>query len=220
MRDRQPISIITISRLYGSGGGEVADILGGTLGWRVIDRALIQEAARRMDASEADLEPLDEHVGGIVERIAGAFAHGTPEAPVMGQLPDADMVAALERAVLRDALDKLPFIVVGRGGQCVFSDRADALHVRIVAPLGQRMRRVAGRRGLDPQSAAREAERYDAERKRYIQHHFGCDANDPGLYHLQLNTGFLTVEQAAAIVLQVIDWRGKVSAPAPLSIVH
>ncbi len=207
MRARQPVRIITISRDYGSGGGEVAHLLGRSLGWRVIDHALLQEVARRLEAPEAELSPLDEHVGGIVERIAGVFARGAPEAPVLAALPDPDTVAAVERAVLHDALNDLPFIVVGHGGQCLFAGRPDALHVRIVAPLGQRIQAVAKRRALDVHAAARETERHDTERKRYTHHHFGCDANDPGLYTLQLNTGFLSVQEAAAVVLQVVDWR-------------
>ncbi len=207
MRARQPVRIVTISRDYGSGGGEVAHVLGRSLGWRVIDHALLQEVARRLEAPEAELSPLDEHVGGIVERIAGVFARGAPEAPVLAALPDPDTVAAIERAVLRDAVNELPFIVVGHGGQCLFATRPDALHVRIVAPLGQRIQTVAKRRNLDLETAARETERHDTERKRYTHHHFGCDANDPGLYTLQLNTGFLSVQEAAAVVLQVIDWR-------------
>lgn len=214
MRARQPVRIVTLSRDYGSGGGEIAHIVGRTLGWRVIDRALIEAVAQRIHASREELEPLDEHVGGIVERIAGVFARGTPETPVMGAFPDPDTVAALERAVLKDALNELPFVLVGHGGQCLFSDRPDALHVRIVAPVGQRIRAVAARRGLEPQAAARETERHDAERRRYMKHHFGCDANDPGLYHLQLSTGFLSVEHAAALILQVIAWR-ETAAPQP-----
>lgn len=214
MRARQPVRIITISRDYGSGGGEIAQLVGRTLGWRVIDHALITEVARRIEAPEAELVALDEHVGGIVERIAGVFARGAPEAPVMTALPDPDLVAAIERAVLRDALENLPFVVVGHGGQCIFAERPDALHVRIGAPLGQRIQCVARRRGLDLQTAAAETARHDAERRRYIRHHFGCDAHDPGLYTLQLNTGFLTVEQAAGIVLQVVAWR-EATPPAP-----
>ncbi len=217
MRATQPVRIITISRDYGSGGGQVADLVGQKLGWRVIDHALIREVARRLEAPEAELAPLDEHVGGIVERIAGVFARGAPEAPVMSALPDSDMVAALERAVLRDALGDLPFIVVGHGGQCLFSDRVDALHIRIVAPLGQRIRTIAARKGFDLEAAARETERLDAERRRYIHHHFGCDANDAGLYHLQLSTGALTVQQCVAIVLQVVDWR-EACTPEPLHV--
>ncbi len=207
MRAKEPVRIITVSRDYGSGGGEIAQLLGRALSWRVIDHALLQEVARRIEAPEAELEPLDEHVAGIVERIAGVFARGAPEAPVMTALPDPDMVARIERAVLRDALGDLPFIVVGHGGQCVFAERADALHVRIIAPLGLRIQNVARRKGLSLALAARETERHDSERKRYIHHHFGCDANDPGLYTLQLNTGFLTTDEAATIVLQVVDWR-------------
>lgn len=213
---KQPVQIITISRDYGSGGSDIAQILAERLGWRVIDRALIQEVARRVEAPEAEVAAVDEHVGGIVERIAGVFARGTPEAPVMGAFPDCDMVAEVERAVLHDAVTQLPFVLIGHGGQCVFADRSDALHVRIVGPLGARIRRVAERRGLDPATAARETERHDAERRRYIHHHFGCDANDAGLYALQINTGVFTPEEAASLILQAVAWRAAAPVEVPV----
>ncbi len=209
MRAREPVRIITVSRHYGSGGGEIAQMLGEALGWRVIDHALIEEVARRLEAPEPQVEALDEYVGGIVERIAGVFARGVPDSPAGSDLPDPDMVARLARAVLRDAAGDLPFIAVGHGGQCIFADRPDALHVRIVAPLRERARRVAERRGLELAAALHDAERHDAERKRYMQHHFGCDPNDPGLYTLQLDTGYLTLEEATRLILQVVAWRSE-----------
>lgn len=211
---KQPIRIITISREYGSGGGEIAQQLGRALGWRVIDHALIAEVARRFEAAEAEVEALDEHVGGIVERIGAVFALGTPEAPVLGEMPHPDAVASVERAVLQDAVSELPFVVVGHGAQCIFHDRPDALHVRISAPREARIRCVARRKGLDAHTAARDTERHDAERRRYIHHHFGCDANDPALYHLQLNTGCLTLQQATSLILQVVAWR---ETPEPVA---
>ncbi len=213
MRAREPVRIITVSRHYGSGGGEIAQMLGEALGWRVIDHALIEEIARRLEAPEPQVEALDEYVGGIVERIAGVFARGVPDSPAGADLPDPDMVARLARAVLRDATHDLPFIVVGHGGQCIFADRPDALHVRIVAPLRERARRVAERRGLELSTALHDTERHDAERKRYMQHHFGCDPNDPGLYTLQLDTGYLTLEEATRLILEVVAWRSEGRRP-------
>ncbi len=214
----EPVRIITISRDYGSGGGEVAQRVGKALEWRVIDRALIEEVARRIQAPEAEIAALDEHVGGIIERIAGVFARGVPEAPVMGS-PDADMIAALERAVLHDALNILPFVVVGHGGQCFFRRRPDAFHVRIVASRELRTHRIAQRKGIQPAEAAREIERHDTERKRYIQHHFECDANDPRLYHLQLDTSFFTLDEATHLILQAVAWRQASPAPAASEVV-
>lgn len=211
----EPVRIITISRDYGSGGGDLAQRLGKALDWRVIDRALIEEVARRIQAPEAEIAALDEHVGGIIERIAGLFARGVPEAPVLAS-PDPDTIAALERAVLQDALNILPFVVVGHGGQCFLRRRPDALHVRVVAPRDVRVRRIAERKGLAVTAAARDVERHDAERRRYIQHHFGCDANDPHLYNLQVDTGFFTLDEATHLILQAVAWHE--ASPAPVSI--
>jgi cytidylate kinase len=207
MSTRLPIRIVTVSRDYGSGGAEVARLIGRALGWRVIDRALIEEVARRIQAPEAEIAAMDEHVGGIVERIGGLFARGIPESPVSGGLPDPDAIAGVVRAVLRDALDSLPFVVVGHGSQCYYSRREDALRVRIVAPFRDRVRRVAARRGLTLEAAERETESRDTERRRYIRHHYGCDVGDARLYAMHLDTSVLTLEEAARLVVQIVTWR-------------
>jgi cytidylate kinase len=206
-----PVRIITVSREYGSGGGEIARMVGDALGWRVIDHAVIEEVSRRLHAPEAEIEAMDEHVGGIVERIAGVFARGSPEAPVVSPIPDPDTIAALARAVLRDALSSLPFVVVGHGGQCLFAGREDAIHVRVVAPLKARIRRVAERRGIAPEAAAREVEHRVDEERRYLKHHYSCDPDDPALYTIGLNTGTISLEHARTLIVQLVEWR----EPAP-----
>ncbi len=40
---------VTISREYGSGGGEIATRLARKLGWRLIDHAIIEQAARELE---------------------------------------------------------------------------------------------------------------------------------------------------------------------------
>jgi cytidylate kinase len=216
----EPVRIVTLSRHYGSGGGEIAQRVGQALGWRVIDHALITEVARRVQAPEAQIAALDEHVGGIVERIAGVFARGVPEAAVPDAGPDPDMVASVARAVLRDAVASLPFVVVGHGSQCVFASRPDALHIRVVAPFGDRVRRVARRRRATLAEATRETEHRDAERGRYLRHHFSCDVDDPVLYGLQLNTGVLSLDHAAALILRMIHWRAEPAGPEPEAPLH
>ena len=37
---------LTVSREYGSGGGEIADIIAKELGWRLVDKDLIAEIGR------------------------------------------------------------------------------------------------------------------------------------------------------------------------------
>src|SRR5712692_5826625 len=60
---------ITISREYGSGGGEIAARLTQRLGWQLIDHEVVVEVARELGVSVAEAEAHDERVEGLVSRI-------------------------------------------------------------------------------------------------------------------------------------------------------
>ncbi len=47
---------ITISREYGSGGGEIATRLASRLGWQLIDHEVVVQVAHELGVSEAEAE--------------------------------------------------------------------------------------------------------------------------------------------------------------------
>lgn len=203
----RPVQIVTISREYGSGGSDIAAILGKWLGWRVVDTALIVEVAKRLGAPEAEVAGLDEYVGGVLERIGSIFAHGVPESVLTPSIPDPDAIAKVGWAVMKDAAQSPPVILVGHGAQCLFGGRSDTLKVRVGAPFHVRVRRVAARMEVSEADAETETRRRDVERRRYLHYHFHCEWTDPALYDLQLNTGGIEYEEAAGLIRQLIDAR-------------
>ena len=119
MTPGEAVRIITISREYGAGGSDLARVLGERLGWRVIERELIEEVARRLEAPVEEVAGVDEHVGNLLERVSASFARGAPEVMFAPNQPDPDAVARLEWAVIRSAAETPPLIVVGHGAQCI-----------------------------------------------------------------------------------------------------
>lgn len=207
MKPGHEVRIVTVSREYGAGGREVARRLGARLGWRVIDRALIEQVATRLGAPVEAIESLDEHVGGILERLGSAFARGGAEQMFEPGTPDPDTIARVERSVIRASAESPPVIFVGRGSQCVLRERPDALHVRLIAPFAVRVARAAEARGIDQERAREDARRADVERHRYVEHHFHCEWDDPHLYDLQVNTEAIGMAEATELVLSVIGRR-------------
>ena len=53
---------ITISRQYGSGGGEVAARLARRLGWQLVDHEIVAQVAHRLGITEEEAQVRDEHV--------------------------------------------------------------------------------------------------------------------------------------------------------------
>jgi cytidylate kinase len=79
------------------------------------------------------------------------------------------------------------------------------------------VRRVAERMGLPLPEAEGQTRRTDAQRRRYIRHHFGCEPTDPDLYDLQINTGSIGLEEAADLIYRVVMRHGAAGTATPAS---
>jgi CMP/dCMP kinase len=203
---RAPIRLITISREFGAGGSELGVLLGESLGWPVLDHELVGKLAARLSCEEGEVVAMAEHAPSFLERLAAVATVTAPESRVHSPpwSTDPDCVAAAAREVLLEAARSLPLIVVGHGGNCLFRDRPDVFRVRVTAPVDVRVRRVARRSGVTPTQAAATVRRRDSDRQQYLQRYYQSDVNDPYGYDVQINTGTVSLETAAQLVLGLI----------------
>ena len=201
-----PIQLITISREYGAGGSELAGLLGSRLGWRVLDRELVQQLARRLECETSEIAALSEHPPSFLDRLASSGLVTAPESAFHAApwSTDADRLAALTREVLLEEAQEPPLIVVGHGGNCLFRERPDVLRVRVAAPADLRIRRVMERTGVAPQQAAADVRHRDADRQHYLQRYYHTSVSDPCAYDLQINTGTVPLDTAAELILSLV----------------
>jgi CMP/dCMP kinase len=195
------VRVITVSREYGSGGGEIAQILGERLGWRMIDDSFVAQIARRARATAEEVESREEAVDPWLHRLFKAlWLGGFTGAATWSAGPfDAESVARLWHAVIREAAEAGECVIVGRGGQCLLQTRRDAFHVHVYAPLAERSLRLRSRlpRGTDCREVAMERDR---KRYEYIRQNFDQDWSNPHLYHM-LICSCIGIEHAADAVL-------------------
>ncbi|HEY6540726.1 MAG TPA: cytidylate kinase-like family protein, partial [Ktedonobacteraceae bacterium] len=143
---------ITISREYGSGGGEIASRLATRLGWDLIDHAIVERTARELGTSQEEAEARDEYTAGRVSRILNSMFYLSPAAMVV-----APPEALLSDEEYRDTVNKLVraaavrghVVIVGRASQVILAGLRDVLHVRILAPFEKRVAYVMQREGLN-----------------------------------------------------------------------
>jgi cytidylate kinase len=214
------MAAITISREYGSGGGEIAARLAHRLGWQLIDHAVIEQAARELEVNETEVEKHDEDYvendrPGILDRILERL---TPSAPMPGgggilvrPSSPGETLAYQEtmRNIINAAATSGHVMIVGRGGQVLLADRRDVLHVRIVAPLEQRVAYVVRREGLDPEAARKRVQAKDQARTRFMQTQYQCQHEDPHLYDLVIDTAVLPLDNAVDLICLALE--GKAS---------
>ena len=200
--------LITLSREYGAGASELAGLLGARLGWRVLDAEIPLEVARRLKIPSSSLEDWDEHAPGLIESIGNALLLGSPEVlvdPTFAARPQAHVVADVTRRLLVESASQPPLIVVGHGAQAIFANRPGTVHLRLAAPMVDRVRRIMARRSCTAQEAMAIASHVDRDRAHYVKEYHRCDVRDPLLYTLQINTGRVAMAEAVEIVVRLLE---------------
>jgi len=178
------MTVITLSRQLGSLGCEVADAVAQQLGYRKAWRGLINQAARRARTPEMALEMLDE-LG-----ILGIKPSLSVEKEYLGAI----------RELIEELARDDNIVIVGRGGQAVLQGWPNTLHVRVIAPLGVRVKRLAEEQGIPAEAALAQVRASDRRRKRFVERAYHINWSDPNLYDLVLNTATLDVPRAARLI--------------------
>ena len=198
--------IITVSRMFGSGGSDVAARVARQLGWPVLDNAVVDAVAERLGISRAEASSIEERVPSLSERIASSLRMSTPEFVV--PVADASLTETAEvrivdvtKRVMEEAAQQGDAVIVGRGAQCMLADRPDALHVFCYAALPALVEYAIAHRGVNPATAAHEVEKMNRQREQYIKRNWGRDWRAFENYHLCVDTGRLGIETAADIVV-------------------
>ena len=188
------MAIITISRLTGSGGREIATATAQALKFQLIDRSAMDAVidqqfpvrTEQLSRIKKDRKVYDEMVRSAVAEIA-----------------------ALHNVV-----------ILGSGGQFLFARVAASLHVQIVAPLPYRIARVMRLGSVDRAKAEKIIEERDHEKETFIKTLYGKDWKDPAHYDLVVNIDHFSNEMAVDIIVRAAQAKGieavEVQLPAQL----
>jgi cytidylate kinase len=183
------MSTITISRQMGSLGCQIAFTVADTLGYKLVWRELINEAARRTGTPEVALAAID-------------------ELGLLGICPSPKACRAYHQAVkdmMLEFAEQGNVVLLGRAGQVILGKRPDTLHIRLVAPIAERITRIAQRMRISEECARAQVEASDHYRSTYLRRIYHANWDDPALYHLIINTGSLQIKQVADVICQTFQ---------------
>jgi len=198
------VAILTVSRLYGSGGSEVAALVAKQLGWSLLDNEVVDAVAARLGMSSAEVQAREERVPSLVERLTSAMAMGSQEwmTPVAAaKRPTDEQLIDVTRHIIQEAIARGPVVVVGRGAPAMLAERADALHVFCYAPRKALIARTMKREGLNAEDAARLVDDTNRERERWVRLHWEREWRSHENYDLSVNTERLGIAAAADLIV-------------------
>jgi len=195
---------VTLSRQAGSGGHTIAEKLAarlqqlapkGTPPWTVFDQNLVERvlADYHLPRRLAQYMPEDRipELQDIMDELCGL--HPASRTLVQQTAATLFRLASLGHVIL-----------IGRGANVVTSRLPTVLHVRLVAPLEQRVAHMQELRTLTRPAALALIRRQDRGRARYLKTYFNADIDDPLLYHLVINTGWVSYDQAAQLIADAV----------------
>ena len=206
------IKIITVEREYGSGGGEVAQLLSERLGWKLWDDLLTEEIARLANCPKSVVEVREERNDPLYYRLFKSFLRGSYEGSINAyklKLVDSETILKMTERVVRHAAGKGNCVIVGRGSQHFLEDNPETLRVFLYAAREDKVRRVMA--GGKTESEAHElVDTVDRDRIDFIQRYFDVEWPTRSLYHVMLNTsvGEEIVVQTILQFMKTIESRG------------
>jgi hypothetical protein len=191
---------ITISREVGAGADIVSEKICGTLQkrakdehvkWTLFDKNLIEKVIEDNNLPEKLNAYLEEdkitEINSIVSELLGLH-------PPVWLLVHKTAQTILQLASMGNV------IIMGRGSNIVTAHMKNVFHIRLVAPLEERINRMQEIFKLSRKEAKESIKKDDEIKKHYLQHHYHKDINDKYLYHLIINTQLLPYEEAADLI--------------------
>jgi cytidylate kinase len=178
------MTVITISRQFGSNGSLIAKQVAAVMGFHLADKHTMEDILRQY---------------GMVQ-----FERVFEEAPSFWDLFDeqyiltADMLDRTIKALAQHG----DIVIVGRGSYAPLQGLADVLNVRIQAPLAMRIQRIAERYGVSPLDAEARVRDEDKVRQGFIEKAYKVRSDDATPFDLVVDTGNLAPELSINLIVQ------------------
>jgi cytidylate kinase len=208
------VSIITIEREYGSGGGDIAQLLATRLGWKLWDQQLTEEIARIANCPKEVVEHREERTDPLYYRLFKSFLRGSYEGSINAHklnLVDSETILKMTQRVVEHAAKRGHSVIVGRGSQYFLRDRPDALRIFLYADRDSKVGRLLVR-GKSQKEAEELVDNVDLERADYIRKYFGVDWPARTAYHAMINTA-IGDEAAVRVIMDFMTIMGGAEPP-------
>ena len=203
--------VVCISRFVGAGGELVGRSVADTLGYRLVDEEILQQAAESSGVSVgelADAEHRTKVIDGLLRNLAiaggaaGLTAAGANAAIDIGSVTDPKSLRALIQKSIHETAGHGDVVIVSHGASHALADNVDVLRVLVTASPETRTARVAQEASLDDKKASKLVADSDAQRAQYLRRFYGVNDERPTHYDLALNSDSLSIELMSDLIVR------------------
>lgn len=193
-------TVIAISRQYGSGGRELANILAEKLGYKLYDRQIVHMAAAQLgisNMSEAQLKEFEDKVPPLSLKFMPFYIFG-----MSGAKPMNHKMFEQEAEIVRRLANDGNCIILGRCADVILRDNPNVCSVFVCA--NDEFREERGLKVYEGKSVI-ELNQEDAKRAEYYAYYTGKEWGNPKNYDLCVNTSYKSLSDIADIIIDYVN---------------
>jgi len=189
---------ICFSRKIGVGALEIADILAEKIGYRVVDREILDYIAGKANLSEKTVSFFDERYPGLMDEFL-SFIFGERS------FIKSDYTRLLFRTVIAVA-NMEPTIFVGRGTHLILP-RKRVLAVRFICDRSYRVKRVAQMLNVKEEETQSKLNQIDKEQSEFFKKVYGKKDASPYEFDMVINCDYIREPEWAAQITAQAFWK-------------
>lgn len=203
--------VITIDRLYGSGGRMMGKKLSEELGIPFYDEEILKMASEESAVKEQLFRLNDEKAGNnLFFRAIGGLHTSLEEPSLDDDITSPENLFRFQAKVIRRVAAEQSCIIMGRCADFVLDAAGVEPLVRlfVYADITTCIRRVEEVDGVDAREALRRVNRISKQRRDYYKYYTGKDWEDMANYDLPINASSLEIDDAAELVKKYLELQG------------
>jgi cytidylate kinase len=205
--NRQEQFIITISRMFGTGGHEIGAELARRLDVKLIDKQVLNEVAKRMNVVEEAMEKLEARNPLWRDDFTNFYRNYMSKVEYDGLEHDRTSHELFEAQAdaIRSIAAEESCVLIGRCGFHIFAEHPNALKIFIHSSEDCRKRRIAEKYDLSLSDAAAMVVDNDYSRELYTKTFTGKDWTDARNYDISIDVRKFGVNGAVDFIMKCIE---------------
>ena len=200
------MAIITISRDYASGGRKLGRLLAKRLGYHYVDKSLFQKIAEDLNVSERTLESFEKS---REYRISNTFSKLFSQSYIQrivghdkSVVEEKEYQTSLKNLILKTA-EEDDVVIIGRAAYYFLKDMGNCYHFRLIASMDWRKKYAVENLQIPTDRVQETLEKSNINHLWFHRLICGNRFDDPFLFHLTLNMGFIPIEKAVEVIMLV-----------------
>lgn len=194
---------ITINREFGSGGRLIGEALAEALGIKLVDKLILEEAAKAMKLSPNYLKQFEEKAPSFWDTFSyqGTSFHGMSIPMYYNSITNNDLYI-MQAALIKELAQQESCVFIGRCANEILKDEPHVVSVFLYSSMEHRIKNLTEKYGfVAEKNIEKEIKKVDRQRAEYYRIYADAEWHDMRQYDLCIDTSKLSIEEVVRMIV-------------------